>query len=820
MKLLRYFFLALMLLFIQATYAQVSNYGFSQTSTFADENGTTYIFNNDGGSGPIDTNITRYFFLNTGGSIKDTVAAGPGYPIGFNFMYNGLTFDRLGISGNMYIKLGNSTNGNLSMYNDSIAGGVFAAGRNTLRSNVISIFQSDYTLFENFPLALSYGLFGYPGNRSFKVNYTYDKYFSGYPFTMYASIVLNEWNNTIDLVYYGPIYALYGWPSTTQSIFCGLRGSDQSDFSSRKVTSGVNTWETSLPGILAADKCDFNQTLFPSYLSDSGLLYQFTPPYTPAAPHCPEAYFTALQAGNPGYLPADYPVTGVIQNGYFPAANAVEVPTNSVLNWSPEYSTDTIYYDVYLGLDSLDLNLLGSNITVTSLQLPTLAANTRYFYKVVAHDTYGSSPDCVHSFTTDSTLSYCNPPIGNSSYQTITLNTFSYTYPGGTEDSRGQFEATAPYTTTLQRGSSYTLHYTPIVGVGCFAFKCWIDFNQNGVLDDPGEEFQTDINNNATIVVPVNAVLGQTKMRIRTTYGCAPETFTPCSVNGGQDFIITIGPAVGCESLLVDTSLVNLPCHGDSTGNIALGITGGSAPYHITWQKNMAPYSDTTAVIDSLSSGTYQATVTDAIGCNVTTPLIAVANSYTGNCSTDTPVNCTGFALDTFIVIRPCHGDSTGSIALNVTGGITPYSVAWQKNMATYNDTTTVINNLSNGVYQATIKDAAGCSITSPAITVTGNPNDSCTAQIPPPSDSINQNYVQVYPNPSAGGVFTVSLPQSMSGLITTAVIMDLQGRIVKQLTVSSVLLFKIDLSAQSSGIYILKVANKQQSQVIKLVNK
>ena len=133
---------------------------------------------------------------------------------------------------------------------------------------------------------------------------------------------------------------------------------------------------------------------------------------------------------------------------------------------------------------------------------------------------------------------YC-PTEGSIQYDTATtavqFNTINNADGGKTE-------SYADYTninTTVQRSQSYDLtarvdtdgNYTVYT-------KVWIDWNQDYDFDDPGEEYDlgdaTDVSDGATsnsplsVLVPADAVLGKTRMRVSTKYG---EYATACETD-------------------------------------------------------------------------------------------------------------------------------------------------------------------------------------------------------------------------------------------------------------------------------------------------
>jgi gliding motility-associated-like protein len=134
----------------------------------------------------------------------------------------------------------------------------------------------------------------------------------------------------------------------------------------------------------------------------------------------------------------------------------------------------------------------------------------------------------------------------------------------------------------------------------------------------------------------------------------------------------------------------NISCFGASDGSINLLIGGGSPTYSYLWSNGAV-----TQNINGLVAGTYDVTVTDINGCQITSEIILTEptplqynlqiSSYAGG------FNVTG-----------CQND--GTIDLGVSGSIPGYSYVWSNGSLTQD-----INNLAAGVYTVTITDANGC---------------------------------------------------------------------------------------------------------------
>jgi gliding motility-associated-like protein len=173
---------------------------------------------------------------------------------------------------------------------------------------------------------------------------------------------------------------------------------------------------------------------------------------------------------------------------------------------------------------------------------------------------------------------------------------------------------------------------------------------------------------------------------------------------GAGIYTVTITDANGCTSSLTDTitepaaplqdtlmQVVHVFCAGDQSGSLEIFVDGGTSPYSYQWSNGTS-----TSLNDSLAAGIYTVTVTDANGCSIMI--------------TDTVI---GFAaISSTITMSPvlCHGDYSGSVTANITGGTAPYIYSWNTG-----DTTSALNNVQAGGYSVTITDVNGCTTTSSA---------------------------------------------------------------------------------------------------------
>jgi|GEM_PF-1190349 len=141
-------------------------------------------------------------------------------------------------------------------------------------------------------------------------------------------------------------------------------------------------------------------------------------------------------------------------------------------------------------------------------------------------------------------------------------------------------------------------------------------------------------------------------------------------------------PAAG---LIVTNSKTDVSCFGGTSGAITLSISQGTPNYAVLWNDGI-----TTVNRTNLPKGTYNYTVTDAKGCSISGP-VNIAQP-------------TVLAVKETISNVKCYGDSSGSIALSISGGTAAYSVLWNNGLTTQNRT-----NLLVGNYSYTVSDTKGC---------------------------------------------------------------------------------------------------------------
>ncbi|MCB0522391.1 MAG: VCBS repeat-containing protein [Saprospiraceae bacterium] len=172
------------------------------------------------------------------------------------------------------------------------------------------------------------------------------------------------------------------------------------------------------------------------------------------------------------------------------------------------------------------------------------------------------------------------------------------------------------------------------------------------------------------------------------------QTASTATMLAPGSYQLTVTDARGCQKVRVvnivsastaalAVSTVNATC-GQSNGSATVSSTNNIGIASVLWSNGA-----TTATINGLPAGSYEATVTDVNGCTSTkiatlaaTPVIAfVLNGENTDCD-----------------------QQNGQVSANITNGISANSYLWSNGAMT-----TSISGLSGGTYSLTITDVNGC---------------------------------------------------------------------------------------------------------------
>ncbi len=203
--------------------------------------------------------------------------------------------------------------------------------------------------------------------------------------------------------------------------------------------------------------------------------------------------------------------------------------------------------------------------------------------------------------------------------------------------------------------------------------------------------------------------------------GLAPYQFSWTGPNGfassSEDLVdisagsysVAITDANGCstsrtftlnapENLTTILTVTSNECDLTANSTIALTVSGGVGPFDFAWTGPNG-FTSTDEDITALASGDYAVTITSAMGCVTTANATVIASA---------PMTLGLYASNYGTVNIPCHGDSSGTIELAVSGGFAPLNIAWTGPNGFTADTTD-ISALIAGIYSVIITDDHGC---------------------------------------------------------------------------------------------------------------
>jgi PKD repeat protein len=135
-------------------------------------------------------------------------------------------------------------------------------------------------------------------------------------------------------------------------------------------------------------------------------------------------------------------------------------------------------------------------------------------------------------------------------------------------------------------------------------------------------------------------------------------------------------------------------CFGEKTGEIAVQVTGGVAPFVYEWEHDS---NLKTGSAKNLSVGKYSVKITDQLGCIREIKEIEIIEPSLLRISNVTPKGVS------------CFGKPDGSVSLIISGGISPYSIDFNGTNS-FNDFI-VLTGIPSGKYTWEVTDSNGCKI-------------------------------------------------------------------------------------------------------------
>jgi gliding motility-associated-like protein len=133
-------------------------------------------------------------------------------------------------------------------------------------------------------------------------------------------------------------------------------------------------------------------------------------------------------------------------------------------------------------------------------------------------------------------------------------------------------------------------------------------------------------------------------------------------------------------------SSINFASCDSCNGRIEINNITAVAPYTILWNTG-----DTTEIITGLCTGNYIYELTDSNGCQKSDTVELLSSST--------------LELGTITIVKPnCDDAGNGSIIVEVSGGSTPYDIAWSNGSLG-----NTLNNINAGTYNISVTDNDNC---------------------------------------------------------------------------------------------------------------
>ncbi len=202
-------------------------------------------------------------------------------------------------------------------------------------------------------------------------------------------------------------------------------------------------------------------------------------------------------------------------------------------------------------------------------------------------------------------------------------------------------------------------------------------------------------------VAVANAFGGTPNYAFEWSNGELDDTVTTLSAN--TTYYVTVTDAQGC--VIIDSVVVNEPalivplltlldstsCFGSADGSANVVASGGLPGYSYFWNNGEA-----SATATALPAGLATVTVTDNLGCTVTSSILIPQPSQLA------------LQIDS-IAPQQCVGTGTGVVVVSASGGTPGYTYQWDQ--AAFGQTGPIATGLPAGTYRVTATDLNGCTV-------------------------------------------------------------------------------------------------------------
>ena len=301
---------------------------------------------------------------------------------------------------------------------------------------------------------------------------------------------------------------------------------------------------------------------------------------------------------------------------------------------------------------------LGAAQALPTYTVASQTVATDYQVVVTCTASGQSTTSSVVSVAQNSFLTcYCLPTYisggANDNITNVVLGTLANASTGNASPYYRDYTATQNAVPVLAPGASATVQVTFSTVDANQWSAVWIDFDHSGTFD-ASEYFTSGTNAgaggtaNISITVPLAALAGQTRMRIRGGDDSQPTSGQACGASlsnygEGEDYLVNVAPSVACTGTppaTTATSSAASVCTGTGFTLNATGITPGTTGLTYQWQSSPAGANTFTnlgsaqtlsayAVSSIAASTDYQVIVTcTAGGQPVTSSVVSVTRTY------------------------------------------------------------------------------------------------------------------------------------------------------------------------------------------------
>jgi gliding motility-associated-like protein len=186
---------------------------------------------------------------------------------------------------------------------------------------------------------------------------------------------------------------------------------------------------------------------------------------------------------------------------------------------------------------------------------------------------------------------------------------------------------------------------------------------------------------------------------------------TVTDLNGCGVPFTDIATIAESPEILVASVKTDISCGTLTDGTIDITVSGGVLPYLFAWS-GPSGFTATTEDLSGLGAGSYSLNITDGNSCVVSFPDLETIVE---------PSSVVASYVSQVDIL--CHGDATGSIEIDVSGGIAPYTYEWTNSSGNAVSVLEDPMGLPADTYSLLITDANGCIFNFPDLAILTEPS-------------------------------------------------------------------------------------------------